>query len=129
MAKNQYPEIWSSKLVNEMLQKILTQPKKLNKPFGKSSQWSQRRKNNETPSLVLQNRGNLNLRFKEKLITAAEINMMFTSRKLKTCLPTLILVYERHLKSNVVYRYRSVQRIAKTNDTGSHLHCAAKAGT
>ena len=40
MAKNQYPESWSSKLVNEMLLKILTQPRKLNKPFGKTSQWS-----------------------------------------------------------------------------------------
>ena len=105
LLKNQYPESWSSKVVIEALQKILTKPKQLNKPVAQNtSNESSKKKNNEIPSLFLQYRGNLSLRLKEKLKTAAELNMIFTTRKLKTCLPPLKSGFEMHLKSHVFYQ-------------------------
>ena len=48
------------------------------------------------------NTGNLSLGLKEKLNTAAEINVIFTTHKRKTRLSTLKLGFEKHLKSHVV---------------------------
>ena len=70
------------------------------------------KKNNEIPSLVLQYRGNLGVKLKEKLNTAAEINVIFTTRKLKACLPTLKTGFEKHLKSHVVYQIILVDLIS-----------------
>ena len=79
LAKNQYPEGWSSQLVNETLRKNLPQPKQLNKLVAQNtSKVSLKKKNIEIPSLFLQYRGNHSLGLTEKLNKASEESVIFT---------------------------------------------------
>ena len=84
--KNHSPESWSSKVVNKTLEKILTQPPK--PPTPKALKQTRFEKV-DVPMFFLQYRGNLSQRFRETIRKVAEINVIYTTRKLKTCLPTL----------------------------------------
>ena len=98
--KNQYPESWSSKVVNKILEKIITQPPKL--PAPKTLKQPRVEKVDE-PMFFLQYRGNLSRRLRKKIRKEAEINVIYTTRKLKTCLPTVKSAFDKSLKSHVVY--------------------------
>ena len=64
--KNQYPESWSSNVVIQTLQKILTKPKQLNTPVAQhTSNEELEKKNIEMLYLLLQYRGKISLRLKE----------------------------------------------------------------
>ena len=85
--------------------KFLHYRTKLTRLFAqKTSNDSIKKKKNELPSLCLQQSGNLSLRLQEKLNTAAKINVILTTRELKTCLPTLKLGFEKHLMSHLAYQ-------------------------
>ena len=98
--KNQYPESWSSKVVNKILEKIITQPPK--PPAPKTLKQPRVEKVDE-PMFFLQYRGNLSRRLRKKIRKEAEINVIYTTRKLKTCLPTVKSAFDKSLKSHVVY--------------------------
>ena len=98
--KNQYPESWLSKVVNKTLEKKITQPPK---PPAPKTLKQPRVEKVDVPMFFLQCRGNLTQWFREKIRKVAEINVIYTTRKLKTCLPTLKSAFDKSLKSHVVY--------------------------
>ena len=49
-------------------------------------------------------RGNITQNFARRLIKLSNIHIIFTTRKLRTCLPTLKSPFDKNLKSHVVYK-------------------------
>ena len=99
--KNQYPEDWSSKIVNQTLEKIISGGKDKLRTTPKEHQKSKNR-SYDKPTIFLQYRGNLTQNFAGKLKKLCELQVVFTTRKLRSCLPTLKSSFDRHLKSHVV---------------------------
>ena len=98
---NQYPENWSSRVASHTLEKIIREGKnkknmdEKKKPCDNSS--------DSPPILMVQYRGNHSqtLATKGRDITNAQI--IFTTRKMKTCMPSLKFSFSSELKSKVVY--------------------------
>ena len=103
--KNQYPEEWSSKIVNQTLEKIISGGKDQLRTTPKEHQKS-KTKSNEKPTIFLQYRGNLTQNFASKLKKLCELQVVFTTRKLRSCLPNLKSSFDRDLKSHVVYEIK-----------------------
>ena len=59
--------------------------------------------NTEKQQFVLQYRGNISNEFVKKLNTIQPVKTIFTTRKLKSCLPSLKSSFDKDLKSHVVY--------------------------
>ena len=59
--------------------------------------------NTEKQQFVLQFRGNISIEFVKKLNKIHPVQTVFTTRKLKSCLPTLKSSFDKDLKSPVVY--------------------------
>ena len=59
--------------------------------------------NNEKQQFVLQYRGNISNEFAKKLNKIHPVQTIFTTRKLKSCLPSLKSSFHKDLKSHVVY--------------------------
>ena len=57
-------------------------------------------------TIFLQKRGNLTQNFASKLKKLCELQVVFTKRKLRSCLPTLKSFFDRDLKSHVVYEIK-----------------------
>ena len=105
--ENQYPMEWSSSFVNETLDKIVTKEKVTAKP-------PQNEQNLKKLKVLL--KGSLNLEFlfnteeisrevfASRLKKLCDIKIIFTTRKLRTCLPTLKSPFDKNLKSHVVYK-------------------------
>ena len=64
--KNQYPEEWSSKIVNQTLEKLMSGDKDQLRTTPKEHQKSNTR-SYDKPTFFLQNRGNLTQNFASKL--------------------------------------------------------------
>ena len=103
--KNQYPEEWSSKIVNQTLEKIISGGKDQLRTTPKEHQKS-KTNSNDKPTIFLQYRGNLTQNFASKLKKLCELQVVFTTRKLRSCLPTLKSSFDRDLKSHVVYEIK-----------------------
>ena len=56
------------------------------------------------PRFFVQYRGNKTQSFASRLKKMCDIQIIFTTRKLTTCLPTLKSPFDKNLKSNVVYK-------------------------
>ena len=91
---NQYPESWSSRVASHALEKNISEGKnkknmaEKKKPCDYSS--------DSPPILMVQYRGNHS--------QTLAILIIFTTRKLKTCMPSLKSSFSSELKSKVVYR-------------------------
>ena len=59
--------------------------------------------NTEKQQFVLQYRGNISNEFVKKLNKIHPVQTIFTTRKLKSCLPSLRSRFDKDLKSHVVY--------------------------
>ena len=59
--------------------------------------------NTEKEQFVLQYRGNICNEFVKKLNKIHPVQTIFTTRKLKSCLPSLKSSFDKDLKSHVVY--------------------------
>ena len=84
--KNQYPEHWSSKKVNQTLEKIISCGKDQLRTTPKEHQKS-KTISCDRPTIFLQYRGNLTQNFASKLKKLYELQVVFTTRKLRSCLP------------------------------------------
>ena len=103
--KNQYTEDWSSKIVNQTLEKIMSGGKYQLRTTPKEHLKSKTR-SYDKPTNLLQYRGNLTQNFASKLKKLCELQVVFTTRKLRSCLPTLKSFFDRDLKSHVVYEIK-----------------------
>ena len=77
---NQYPEEWSSKIVNQTLEKILSGGKDQLRATPKKHQKS-KNKSVDKPTIFLQNRSNLTQNYASKLKNLCELQVVFTTRK------------------------------------------------
>ena len=103
--KNQYPEEWSSEIVKQTLEKIKSWGKDQLRTTPKERQKSKTR-SYDKPTIFLQYRGNLTQNLASKLKKLCELQVVFTTRKLRSCLPTLKSSFDRDLKSHVVYEIK-----------------------
>ena len=103
--KNQYPYEWSSKIVNQTLEKIISGGKDQIRTTPKEHQKNKTR-SYDKPSFFLQNRGNLTQKFASKLKKLCELQVVFTTRKLRLCLHALKTYFDRDLESYVVYEIK-----------------------
>ena len=88
--KNKYSEAWSSKKVNQTLEKIISGGKDQLRTIPKEHQKSQTR-SYDKPTIFLQYRGNLTQNFASKLNKLCELQLVFTTRKLSSCLHNKII--------------------------------------
>ena len=84
--KNQYPEGWSSKIVNQTLEKIISGRKDQLRTTPKEHQKS-KTKSIDKPTIFTQYRGNLTQNFASKLKKLCELQVVFTTRKLRSSPP------------------------------------------
>ena len=93
---------WSDRVVFETLNKIIERKKSIEVKASEPrvDKWLK----DSPPLLTMQYRGNPSqmLAAKVRLISGAQI--FFTTRKLKTCLPSLKTSFARELRSKVVYK-------------------------
>ena len=105
--ENQYPTEWSSSIVDETLDKIVTKEKVTAKPpqyehyLKKVKSLNKREPKHR---FFLQYRGNIAQSYSSRLKKLCDIQINFTTRKLRTCLPTLKSPFDRNLKSDGVYK-------------------------
>ena len=105
--ENQYPTEWSSSIVNETLDKIVTKEMVTAKPPQNEQHLKKAKSlNNKEPKLrfFVQYRGNITKIFANRLKKLCDIQIIFTTRELRTCLPTLKSAFDKNLKSHVVYK-------------------------
>ena len=100
--ENQYLKNWSVRVVFETLNKIIEGKK--NSEVKASEPRNDKWLKDSPPLLTMQYRGNPSqlLAAKVRLISGAQI--IFTTRKLKTCLSSLKASFARELRSKVVYK-------------------------
>ena len=99
---NQYPENWSAKVASDALCKIIEgKGKPLDSDRGLSVQSP---KDEKPPMLMVQYRGNQSQYFANRLRKLTNVQVVFTTRKLQSCLPSLKSAFSNDLKSRVVYK-------------------------
>ena len=103
--KNQYPEEWSSKIVNQTLEKIKNGDKDRLRTSPEEHQKNRTRSHNK-PTIFQQYIGNLTQNFASKLKKLCEVQLVFITRKLGSCLITLKSAFDRDLKPHVVYKIK-----------------------
>ena len=100
--KNQYPEDWSSEIVNQTLEEIKRASRDQLRTTPKEHQKSKTR-SYDKPTIFRQHISNLTQNFARKLKKLRELQVVFTTRILGLCLPTLQSSFDRDLKTHVVY--------------------------
>ena len=99
------PEEWSSKIVNQTLERIISGGKDQLRTTSKEHQ-KNKTKSIDKRTIFLQYIGNFTQNFASKLKKLCEMQVVFTTRKLRSCLPTLKSSFFRDLKSHVVYEIK-----------------------
>ena len=108
--ENNYPTEWSSSIVNETLDKIVTKKKVTAKPPQNEQHLKKVKSLNKRepkPRFFVQYRGNIKQNFANKMKKLCDIQIIFKTRKLGTCLPSLKSPFDKNLKSHVVYKVTS----------------------
>ena len=99
---NQYPENWSAKVASGALWKSIDSK---GKPLDSERCLStQSPKYVKAPLLMVQYRGNQSQYFANRLRKLTNVQRVFTTRKLESCLPSLKSAFSNDLKSRVVYK-------------------------
>ena len=100
--ENQYPKNWSDRVVFETLNKIIKGKKNLEVKASepRNVKWLK----NSPPLLTMQYRGNPSQLLAAMVRQISGAQIIFTTRKLKTCLPSLKNSFARELRSKVVYK-------------------------
>ena len=99
---NKYPESWCAKVAADALCKIIEgKGKHLDSERCLSTQPS---KDVKPPMLIVQYRSNHSQYFSKRLQKLAKVQVVFTTRKLESCLPSLKSAFSNDLKSRVVYK-------------------------
>ena len=104
--ENQYPTVWSSSIVNETLDKIVTKENVTAKPPQNEQHKKVKSLDNREPKprFFVQYRGNITQSFASRLKKLCDIQIIFKTRKLRTCLLSLKSPFDKNLKSHVVYK-------------------------
>ena len=98
---NQYPESWLSRVASHALEKMIREGK--NKKNVAEKKKSCDYSSDLPPILMVQYRGNHSQTLAKKVRDITNALIMFTTRKLKTCMPSLKSSFSSELKSKVVY--------------------------
>ena len=99
---NQYPKNWSAKVASDALCKIIEgKGKPLDSDRGLSVQSP---KDVKPPMLMVQYRGNQSQYFANRLRKLTNVQVVFLTRKLQSCLASLKSAFSNDLKSRVVYK-------------------------
>ena len=99
---NQYPENWSAKVASDVLCKIIEDK---GKPLDSERCLSSQPPKDVKPlMLMVQYRGNQSHYFAIRLRKLTNVQMVFTTRKLESCLLSLKSAFSNELKSRVVYK-------------------------
>ena len=97
--RNQNPRHWVGNIVKDIFKQLR---KKEQRKGYNSGVAVNKQENTEKQQLVLQHRGNISNKFVKKL-NKIHVQTIFTTRKLKNCLPILKSSFDKDLKSHVVY--------------------------
>ena len=95
--RNQYPESWTSKIINDALQKIVSTPQLKNEGEKVHMRGHKLPAKDVEPFFFLQYRGNISLLLKQKLEKTFNLTAIFTTRKLCTRLPSLKSSFDSNL--------------------------------
>ena len=99
---NRHAEIWSAKVASDTLCKIIEGK---GKPLDSERCLSiQSPKDVKLPMLMVQYRGNQSQYFANRLRKLIKVQVVFTTRKLESCLSSLNSAFSNDLKSRVVYK-------------------------
>ena len=85
--KNQYQEEWSSKTLNQNLEKIINGKAQLRTRKTPKQHQKNKTRSQDMPTIFLQNRGNLTQSFANKLKKLCESQLVFITQKLRSSLP------------------------------------------
>ena len=97
--QNQFPEKWSSAIARRTLNAILAHDKLKDKPPP-----LQRETHRKRISFFVQYRGTISGQLVQRLKKAADIDTFLTTRKLRTCSPSLKGPISTFMRSKVVYQ-------------------------
>ena len=98
--KIQYPESWSAKVAADALCKIIEGK---GKPLDSERSLSTQSPKDVKPAmLTVQSRGNQSQCFANRLQNLTNVQVIFTTRKLESCLPSMKSAFANELKSLVV---------------------------
>ena len=94
--KNQYPNQFCDKIVESTLNRLVGVSDPIDRPADTDK--------SKKPWFSMQYRGRISDDFKKKLLKIVPANVIFTTRKLRTFLPSLKSKFDDELKSSVVYQ-------------------------
>ena len=97
--RNQYPRHWVGNIIKDTNNQLRMKEKKRHN----SGVAVKQQKNTEKLQFVSQYRGNISNEIVTKLNKIHPVKTIFTTRKLKSCLPVLKSSFDKDLKSHVVY--------------------------
>ena len=102
--KNQYPPDFYEPIVADTIGKFLTSDTNENNTTVPTTRSNAPRNRTERPLLILQYRGTISDKLLRKVRSSTNGSVVFTTRKLKTCLPSLKSPIPKELRSHVVYQ-------------------------
>ena len=100
--RNQYPRHWVGNIVKDTINQLRMKEQRKNLRYNAVVAVKQQ-ENTEKQQFVLQYRCNISNEFEKKLNKIHPVQTIFTTTKLKSCLPSLKSSFDKDLKSHVVY--------------------------
>ena len=100
--RNQYPRHWVGNILKDTIKQLRMKEQRKGHRNNLGVAVKQQ-ENTEKQQFVLQYRGNISNEFVKKLNKIHPVQTIFTTRKLKSCLPSLRSSFDEDLKSHVVY--------------------------
>ena len=100
--RNQYPRDWVGNIVKDTINQLRRKEQRKRHRYNAGVAVKQQ-ENTEKQQFVLQYIGNISNEFVRKLNKIHPVQTIFTTRKLKNCLPSLKSSFDKDLKSHVVY--------------------------
>ena len=98
---NQYSRHWVGNIVKDTINQLRMKERRKRYRYNPGVAVKQQG-NTEKQQFVLQYRGNFSIEFVKKLKKIHLVQMIFTTRKHKSCLPSLKFSFDKDLKSHVV---------------------------
>ena len=99
--RNQYPKHWVGNIVKDTINQL--QRKKQKRHRYSAGVDVKQPKNTEKQQFVLQYRGNISNEFAKRLSKIHHVQTIFTTRKLRSWLPSLKSSFDKGLKSHMVH--------------------------
>ena len=100
--RNQYPRHWVGIIVKDTINQLRMKEQR-KEHRNNAGVVVKQQENTEKQQFVLQYRGNISNKFVKKLNKIHPVQTIFTTRKHRSCLPSLKSSFDKDLKSHVVY--------------------------